>query len=256
MHERGESRLRQLGRPWSRSGLNIKKGTDSAAGRSLGELRPTRGNMKEGLSSLRTEYGRSELSPKGVDPDPIRQFIAWFREAGEAGVTEPNAMTLCTATASGRPSGRIVLLKDVTQDGFTFFTNYESRKGRELAENSWASLVFWWREMERQVRIEGSVERVEHRASDAYFAVRPRGSQIGAWASPQSNVIESRTVLEERAREVEERFAGEIPRPDFWGGYSLKPLHIEFWQGRRNRLHDRVRYSRAGSRWKIERLAP
>ncbi|MBT8401047.1 MAG: pyridoxamine 5'-phosphate oxidase [Rhodothermia bacterium] len=212
--------------------------------------------MKESLESLRTEYGRSELSTDTVDPDPIGQFAVWFREAAEAGVQEPNAMTLCTASSSGTPSGRIVLLKDVTPDGFTFFTNYLSRKGSELEENPRASLVFWWKEQERQVRIEGDVQRLSIDASDAYFSVRPRGSRIGAWASPQSSVIPSREVLEERAREIEARFDGEIPRPDFWGGFLLKPRRLELWQGRPNRLHDRICYSRSEAYWKIERLAP
>lgn len=212
--------------------------------------------MKESLESLRTDYGRSELSTDTVASDPIRQFATWFREAVEAGVPEPNAMTLCTASASGMPSGRIVLLKDVTRDGFTFFTNYQSRKGRELDENPRASLVFWWKELERQVRIEGDVQRLGTEASDAYFSVRPRGSRIGAWASPQSSVIESREVLKARAREVEERFNGDVPRPDFWGGFLLEPQRVEFWQGRPNRLHDRIRYSLNEADWKIERLAP
>lgn len=212
--------------------------------------------MKKSLESLRTEYGRSELSADTVAKDPIRQFAAWFREAVDAGISEPNAMTLCTASASGMPSGRIVLLKDVTPDGFTFFTNYLSRKGKELGENPHASLVFWWKEQERQVRIEGDVTRVATDASDTYFGVRPRGSQVSAWASPQSSVIESREVLETWAREVEERFDGDLPRPDFWGGFLLTPRRVEFWQGRPNRLHDRICYSLSETHWKIERLAP
>ena len=212
--------------------------------------------MDDRLATLRKEYGAAELSRKSVDADPIRQFSLWFREAEEAQVPEPNAMTLSTASRTGRPSARVVLLKDVSPDGFTFFTNYLSRKARELAENPYASMVFWWRELERQVRVDGVVERLSGEESDEYFEVRPRGSQIGAWASPQSEVIDSRSELEERVRRIESQFDNHVPRPEFWGGYRLIPDVLEFWQGRESRLHDRILYRREDSVWCIERLAP
>ena len=212
--------------------------------------------MKQSLASLRKEYGRSELTTDSVKPDPIDQFTLWFREANEAEVPEPNAMTLCTASASGVPSGRVLLLKDVSPAGFTFYTNYGSRKASDLEENPLAAIVFWWRELERQVRVEGRIERVSEVDSDEYFASRPLGSRVGAWASPQSSVIGSRTELVARAAAVASRFAGRVPRPEFWGGYRLVPNMLEFWQGRANRLHDRIRYLQDGSEWRIERLAP
>lgn len=189
--------------------------------------------------------------------DPIAEFEHWMEEAEAAGEVEPTAMTLATATADGAPTARMVLLKGVDRRGFVFFTNYESAKAADLRANPRAALVFRWPILHRQVRVAGPVAKVSAAESDAYFATRPRGSQIGAWASAQSQVIESRDALERQYRAIESRFAGaEIPRPRHWGGYRLRPVTIELWVGRDNRLHDRTRYQRSGSRWRIERLSP
>ena len=195
------------------------------------------------------------LDEAGVDPDPLRQFAAWFEEAGAAGVRAPEAMALATATRDASPSVRMVLLKGFEERGFVFFTGYESRKGTELAANPRAALLFYWDPLGRQVRIEGPVEQVPEQESDAYFCTRPRGAQISASVSPQSRVVESRAGLEALAAELEAR-GGEIPRPPAWGGFRLAPETFEFWQHRANRLHDRLRYRREGDSWKIERLAP
>jgi pyridoxamine 5'-phosphate oxidase len=210
------------------------------------------------LSSLRKEYLESELDVTDVNPDPVAQFLVWLGDARRVDIVEPNAMTLATASALGRPSARIVLLKGVDESGFAFFTNRESRKAAELTENPYAALLFHWSPLERQVRIEGPVTTLDKVDSEAYFAVRPRGSQLGAWASPQSRRIATREVLEERLREAEERFDGrEVPCPPYWGGYVLRPERIEFWQGRENRLHDRVAYERdERGAWGVFRLAP
>lgn len=212
------------------------------------------------IADLRQEYARSELDREHIDDDPIKQFEAWFDEALEAEVEEPNAMTLATASADGRPSARIVLLKGLDERGFVFYSNYESRKGTELAQNPRASLVFWWEPLERQVRITGDVERLPDDESTEYFHSRPQGSQLGAWASPQSHVIDDRSVLHERLEAVREQFGeGDVPRPTHWGGYVVRPLEIEFWQGRPNRLHDRLRFRRDAvdaADWTLERLAP
>ena len=209
------------------------------------------------VARLRKEYTRAGLKETEADPNPIEQFRRWFDEALAARLHEPNAMTLATATPEGRPSARVVLLKGFDEDGFVFYTNYEGRKAAELETNLRCALVFYWGELERQVRIEGQARRVTGRESDAYFEVRPRGSQLGAWASEQSRRIESRDVLEKRLRELEAEYEGRrVPRPPFWGGYRVEPETIEFWQGRENRLHDRLRYSCTEGKWKIERLQP
>jgi pyridoxamine 5'-phosphate oxidase len=210
------------------------------------------------LDDLPEDFSQQGLREEDIDPDPIQQFRVWLEGADSAGLREPNAMTLATCMPDGRPSARMVLLRGLDQDGFSFFTSYESRKAGELTANPHAALVFWWPALERQVRIEGTVERTTAEESDNYFRTRPRGSQMGAWASKQSEVIAGRIVLEQRMAELEQEYAvGEVPRPPFWGGFRVRPIVIEFWQGRRNRLHDRIRYSRVeGGGWRIERVSP
>ena len=209
------------------------------------------------LAALRRDYALASLSETHVDADPIRQFEAWFADALAAQVLEPNAMTLATATSDGVPSARIVLLKGIDAGGFVFFTDYRSRKGAELAENPLAALVFLWKEIERQVRVSGAVSRVMAAESEAYYRSRPLGSRLGAWVSHQSSVIASRAEIDERWQAVSQRFAdGDVPLPPHWGGYRVMPDEIEFWQGRPNRLHDRLRYERTSSGWTISRLSP
>jgi len=209
------------------------------------------------ISSIRKDYQLHSLSESDVHANPVVQFSQWWDEALKSDIVEVNAMTLSTITAAGRPSARIVLLKGYDEKGFVFYTNYESDKGQQLDANPYASLVFFWKELERQVRIEGRCERVSPEESDEYFYSRPLESRLGAWASPQSKVIEGREILDKNAAALLERYAsGEVPRPMHWGGYRVVTDTIEFWQGRSNRLHDRIKYSYDNGAWTIERLAP
>jgi pyridoxamine 5'-phosphate oxidase len=205
-----------------------------------------------------SEADHRTLSEADADPDPIRQFATWFEEAAGAGLYQPEAMTLATVGPDGRPSARMVLLRGFDGRGFSFFTNYDSRKARDLAARPWAALVLFWAELHRQVRIEGRVEPVSAEESNAYFAGRARGSQLSAWASPQSEVLEGRGVLERRVEELARQYEGRpVPRPPRWGGYRVVPDSVEFWQGRENRLHDRLCYRRrADGGWAVVRLAP
>lgn len=212
---------------------------------------------KESLQNLRQEYRSAELLEQDIDQNPLQQFKKWFEQALEAKLHEPNVMTLATASPNGIPSARIVLLKGFDHEGFTFYTNYDSHKGRELSENPHAALVFFWAELERQVRIEGIVSKVKPELSTAYFHSRPKGSQIGAMVSPQSQVISSRKELEHHISILKDQYADQVvPRPEHWGGYVVKPTYIEFWQGRPSRLHDRIRYKLVEGNWIIDRLAP
>lgn len=210
------------------------------------------------LADLRKEYAKASLDIENVNRNPLVQFGKWFDEALKSNALEPSAMTLATISETGRPSARIVLLKGISNDRFYFYTNYQSQKGKELTNNPACALTFFWPELERQVRISGFAERATAAESDEYFQSRPRGSQIGAWASPQSVVIKDRSLLEERVKELEQKFKDDqvLPRPKQWGGFAVVPLEIEFWQGRRSRLHDRILYSFIDSQWKINRLAP
>jgi pyridoxamine 5'-phosphate oxidase len=212
--------------------------------------------MRMNIADLRIDYQRASLSESDVAASPLEQFASWFDQAIKAEVPEANAMTLATVTADGQPSARIVLLKGVDESGFTFFTNYQSRKGRELAENDRAALLFFWPALERQIRIEGDVSLVSTDESDTYFASRPLGSRLGAWASPQSTEIASREQLDQRLLEITTQFGESPPRPANWGGYRLVPRAMEFWQGRSSRLHDRVCYARQTNGWRTFRLAP
>ncbi|HTV73519.1 MAG TPA: pyridoxamine 5'-phosphate oxidase [Candidatus Acidoferrales bacterium] len=205
----------------------------------------------------RISYETGVLDERAVAPDPFVQFEAWLQAAVDAGFREPGAMTVATVAADGRPSARVVLLRGIDERGLVFFTNYESRKGLEIAQRSDVALLFYWDRLERQVRIEGSAAKVSPAESDAYFASRPRGHRLAAWASRQSTVVRDRAWLEAQVAACESRFAhGDVERPPYWGGYRVTPTRFEFWQGRPNRLHDRIVYVRDGSRWRIERLSP
>jgi pyridoxamine 5'-phosphate oxidase len=212
----------------------------------------------QNLADLRKEYTLATLDVSNVHYDPIKQFEKWFNETLQAAVVEPNAMHLSTVNSEGKPSGRIVLLKGIINNRFQFYTNYQSKKGKELDENPACALTFFWPDIERQVRIEGVVERVDSTTSEEYFQSRPRGSQVGAWSSPQSSIIKDRSILEQRVLQIEKKFENEkvLPKPNQWGGYQVDPLMIEFWQGRASRLHDRIQYVKVDGVWKIYRLAP
>ncbi len=214
--------------------------------------------MDRTVADLRKDYTLQELNETEVDPNPVIQFQKWFDQACSVDVPEPNAMTVATVSSEGKPSARMVLLKDYDGRGFVFYTNYNSRKGQELIANPHAALVFWWAQLERQVRITGSVEKISSQESDKYFHSRPFNSRIGAWTSNQSEIVSSREILEQRLRELQAKYQDlEVPRPNHWGGFRVIPAEIEFWQGRSSRLHDRLLYSKCdGGTWEIERLSP
>ena len=215
---------------------------------------PTEKSVLPGREWVHPDTG---LSEEDVNPDPFKQFSVWLEDALAAKLPQPLGMALATATRDGRPSVRMVLLRGVSERGFCFFTNYESRKAKELQANPRAALVFYWAELDRQVRVEGTIERLSAEESDAYFQTRPRGSQLGAWASPQSQIIPNRELLERNLQELTAKYSsGQVPRPPHWGGYRLVPQAIEFWAGGDNRLHDRLRYTRDGQGWTVQRLAP
>lgn len=213
-------------------------------------------SLNEYTKNLRHDFEKANFNEKDANNNPFKQFEIWFDQAVKSGLHEPNAMVLSTSTKKGKPSSRIVLLRGLKLHGFNFFTNYTSRKGRELKENPYASLLFYWPQLERQVRIEGKVEVAPADVSDDYFNTRPRNSRIGAWASPQSQVLKSRKELEKLVVDLGEKFKDEIPRPKNWGGFILRATYYEFWQGRQSRLHDRICYTLKNGKWKKQRLAP
>lgn len=209
------------------------------------------------VAAMRRDYSLRALDEDQVHPDPIKQFEQWFQEAVQAELTEPNAFTLSTVDADAKPHSRVVLMKSYDEQGIVFFTNYESAKAKDLNHNSAVAINFLWLPMERQVRIEGIAEKISTKESLAYFVTRPHGSQLGAWVSPQSSIISSRSILEEKWAQMKRKFSeGKVPLPDHWGGYRIKPTFFEFWQGRSSRLHDRIVYTPDNSTWKIGRLAP
>lgn len=214
--------------------------------------------MHKSIADIRKDYTKATLDVSTVNPDPILQFEQWFLEAIKAEVIEPNAMNLSTVNEHGRPSSRVVLLKGIENRKLLFYSNYQSKKGRELEANSACALTFFWPDLERQVRIEGIAARVDQKKSEEYFQSRPRGSQIGAWASPQSSPIKNREILEERILQLEKKFEGQqvLPKPHQWGGYEVDPYLIEFWQGRASRLHDRIEFVKIENTWQMNRLAP
>lgn len=213
--------------------------------------------MNKSIADIRRNYSLHSLNESDVASNPVEQFTRWWNDALASEIIEVNAMTLATSTKQGKPSARIVLLKGFDEKGFVFFTNYESKKGKTLDENPQAALIFFWKEIERQIRIEGVTEKISAAESDAYFFSRPEGSRIGAWASPQSKIIKNREVLEENAKRFSKEFKNSIPRPPYWGGCRVMPELIEFWQGRSNRLHDRIQYTKThNGSWKVDRLAP
>ncbi|MCU0435782.1 MAG: pyridoxamine 5'-phosphate oxidase [Bacteroidia bacterium] len=215
-------------------------------------------NLREYINKLRHDFSKLTLDESMINANPFLQFETWFKAAVDAQVNEPNAMSLATVNASGRPSSRILLLRNFDENGFVFYTNYNSRKGMEIAANPQAALLFFWPELERQVRIEGTLRVQTATDSDSYFASRPRSSRLGAWTSPQSSKISSRMVLDTELAAIQKRFENEdVPRPEWWGGYVLEPDYFEFWQGRESRLHDRICYEKnAAGQWSVSRLAP
>lgn len=213
-------------------------------------------DLQSFINTLRHDFTKQTLDKNDVNADPILQFERWFKEAVEARVNEPNAMCISTVSSDGQPSARIVLLRNFDKEGFVFYTNYNSRKGTEINENPKAALLFFWPELERQVRVEGILKKQSPVESTRYFDSRPRESKLGAWASEQSKPIDSRLILDQAYQENSKKYPGEVPRPPFWGGYVLMPERIEFWQGRANRLHDRILYSLENKNWKTERLSP
>jgi pyridoxamine 5'-phosphate oxidase len=213
--------------------------------------------MEVNIANIRTDYTKASLEISDVDSSPLVQFRTWFYQAVKSEIEEVNAFVLSTINLDGKPSSRVVLLKELSEEGFVFFTNYSSHKGQEIASNPFGAINFFWKEIERQVRIEGKIIKVDAAVSDEYYMSRPEGSRIGAWSSPQSQVIPNREFLDKKVQENELRFSKEaISRPPFWGGYCLIPDKIEFWQGRSSRLHDRILYTLENDNWKIERLAP
>lgn len=209
------------------------------------------------INKLRLEYSKEILDEKMVNSNPIVQFDLWMKEALNADIPEPHAMNVSTVSKEGKPSSRIVLLRNFSENGFVFYTNYNSKKGNDISENNCAAINFFWPQLERQIRIEGKLQKVDSKISDEYFASRPHDSQIGAWASNQSEVLKNRQELEEKFEALEKKFAGiNVPRPEHWGGYCLVPDSIEFWQGRPSRIHDRIKFTSVNNEWKIERLSP